>query len=311
MKAHLQFVLIAAWLGCAVLPVTEARGRAVEVRVLAAEIAPGEPVRVIVDSPERARRVRGEFLGRSVTFEMFGAGDDGELWSGWSMVGLDQEPGLYEMSVWVTRRDGKISIGATTFRVEPREFPSESIQVEQRFVTPPSSVQSRITRERERLNRIYARRGPAPARLLEPFERPVPGASTSIFGTRRLMNGKPRSPHAGIDLRADTGTPVVAPGHGEVVLAQDLYYAGNTVILDHGGGLFSILAHLSRIDVEVGTTVPAGTVVGLSGATGRVTGPHLHWGAKIGDEPFNPLSLLDPALFEAAPIDDTDEAALF
>ena len=88
-----------------------------------------------------------------------------------------------------------------------------------------------------------------------------------------------------------------ASGPGVIALAEELYYSGNTVIIDHGGGLFTIYAHLSRIDAEVGATVRAGDPIGLSGATGRVTGPHLHWGAKIGDRPFDPTALLDPALF--------------
>ena len=98
-------------------------------------------------------------------------------------------------------------------------------------------------------------------------------------------------------VRAATGTPVLASGPGTVVLASDLYYSGNTVIVDHGGGLFTLYAHLSRLGVDEGQQVAAGDRVGLSGATGRVTGPHLHWGAKIGDLPFDPRALLDGSLF--------------
>ncbi len=127
--------------------------------------------------------------------------------------------------------------------------------------------------------------------------RPVPGEPTSVFGTRRVFNGKPRSPHPGLDLRAQTGTGVRSSGAGRVVLAQELYYSGNTVIVDHGGGLFTLYAHLSEIGVGEGDEVQAGDPVGLSGATGRVTGPHLHWGAKIGNRPFDPTALLDAALF--------------
>ena len=127
--------------------------------------------------------------------------------------------------------------------------------------------------------------------------RPVPGEPTSTFGKRRFFNDKPRSPHPGLDLRAATGTPVLAAGSGLVAISQDLYYSGNTVIIDHGGGLFTIYAHLSELDVSVGDELEAGVPIGKSGATGRVTGPHLHWGAKIGDRPFDPTALLDPVLF--------------
>jgi murein DD-endopeptidase MepM/ murein hydrolase activator NlpD len=129
------------------------------------------------------------------------------------------------------------------------------------------------------------------------FVRPVGGVPTSVFGTRRIFNGEPRSPHPGLDLRAASGTPVLSSGAGRVVLAQDLYYSGNTVIVDHGSGLFTIYAHLSATEVDEAQTVAAGDRLGLSGASGRVTGPHLHWGAKIGDRPFDPIALLAPELY--------------
>ena len=132
------------------------------------------------------------------------------------------------------------------------------------------------------------------------FVPPLLGQPTSAFGTRRIYNGKPRSPHPGLDLRAATGTTVNSSGAGRVGLAQELYYSGNTVIVDHGGGLFTLYAHLSKLLVEVGEYVRAGQAVGLSGATGRVTGPHLHWGAKIGNRPFDPTALLDARLFPDA-----------
>jgi murein DD-endopeptidase MepM/ murein hydrolase activator NlpD len=118
-----------------------------------------------------------------------------------------------------------------------------------------------------------------------------------VFGTRRFFNDEPRSPHPGLDLRAAEGTPVRCSGPGTVVVADDLYYSGGTVVVDHGGGLFTLYAHLSSIDAVEGATVAAGEIVGRSGSTGRVTGPHLHWGAKIGDVPFDPRALLDEGLF--------------
>jgi murein DD-endopeptidase MepM/ murein hydrolase activator NlpD len=131
--------------------------------------------------------------------------------------------------------------------------------------------------------------------------KPVPGDPTSEFGTHRFFNGEPRAPHPGIDLHAASGTPVFASGPGRVALAEDLYYSGGTVIVDHGGGLFTIYAHLSRIESKAGATIEAGQQLGLSGATGRVTGPHLHWGARVGEAIFDPRALLDPRLFGVTP----------
>jgi murein DD-endopeptidase MepM/ murein hydrolase activator NlpD len=107
-----------------------------------------------------------------------------------------------------------------------------------------------------------------------------------------VTNGKPAGRHQGADFRAATGTPIRAPNAGRVVLAQSLYFAGNTVIIDHGLGVFSLLAHLSRIDVEPGAVVARGEVLGQSGATGRVTGPHLHWAVRFGDMSVDPIELM-------------------
>jgi murein DD-endopeptidase MepM/ murein hydrolase activator NlpD len=120
----------------------------------------------------------------------------------------------------------------------------------------------------------------------------VPGAANSRFGTRSVFNGEARAPHAGADFSAALGQPIKAPNAGLVVAARPLYYSGNTVILDHGLGLYSMLAHLSRIDVHEGDRVAAGDVVGLVGATGRVTGPHLHWALRVGGARVDPLSAL-------------------
>jgi murein DD-endopeptidase MepM/ murein hydrolase activator NlpD len=120
----------------------------------------------------------------------------------------------------------------------------------------------------------------------------VPQAANSAFGTRSVFNGQPRSPHGGADFLSPAGTPVHAPAGGRVLLARDLYYTGNSVVIDHGAGLVSLFAHLSRIDVSDGAAVQTGQVIGLVGATGRVTGPHLHWSVRAGGARVDPLSLL-------------------
>ena len=124
------------------------------------------------------------------------------------------------------------------------------------------------------------------------FLRPVPGDSTSSFGRRSVFNGQPRSPHSGTDFRGAEGTRITAPNAGIVVLAADLYFSGNVVIIDHGWGLYSYFAHLSSIAVEDGIRVEQGDVVGDVGATGRVTGPHLHWTVRLNDARVDPLSLM-------------------
>ena len=268
---------------------------ALEITVHARELVPGEPVRVVVRSGEPLRTASGRFLDRDVAMAPIPGQEQPLVWSGWSMIGLDQDSGEAVVRILATSSAGKALTATRAVTVKAKEFPVENLKVSSKYVEPPQEVQDRLARERARLKTIYARRAPYP--LSGPFVRPVPGEPTSIFGTRRLFNDQPRSPHPGLDLRAATGTVVQASGHGTVVLAQDLYYSGNLVILDHGGGLFTLYAHLSRIDVKEGDQVRAGQQIGLSGATGRVTGPHLHWGAKIGNEPFDPTALLDPVLY--------------
>jgi len=125
-----------------------------------------------------------------------------------------------------------------------------------------------------------------------PFVRPVPDAANSAFGTRSVFNGEPRSPHSGADFSSQPGTPVKSPNAGRVVLAGDLYFTGNTVVIDHGAGLLSLFAHLRAITVRESDSVTAGTVIGEVGATGRVTGPHLHWTVRLNGARVDPMSLL-------------------
>lgn len=277
------------------VPATQA-SVALEIDWRAREAVPGEAVRVRVVAPVALERLRGRFLDGEFFLSPDREGG-GRRWSGWTMIALDQEPITGSIDVSGVTVDGRPAQATVAVTVAPKEFPEERLTVSSAYVEPPADVQRRLARERAELAAIYELRSDD-LTVGEPFLRPVPGVPTSKFGTRRFFNDQPRSPHPGLDLRAATGTPVVASGAGRVVLAQDLYYSGNTVIVDHGGGLFTLYAHLSEIGVEAGATVARGETVGLSGATGRVTGPHLHWGAKIGDRPFDPRSLLEPSLFD-------------
>ena len=127
----------------------------------------------------------------------------------------------------------------------------------------------------------------------QPFIVPIPGGAGANFGSRRVFNGESRNPHAGADLRATTGTPVHSTNRGRVVLAADLFFTGNTVIVDHGLGIYTLYAHLSRIDVKKDAMVEREQTIGLAGATGRVTGPHLHWGARVQNARVDPFSLIN------------------
>jgi murein DD-endopeptidase MepM/ murein hydrolase activator NlpD len=158
-------------------------------------------------------------------------------------------------------------------------------------VAPPPAAAARIAKERAVLNAMYDD-NQTPRQWRRPFERPATGATTGSFGMRSVFNGRPRSPHAGVDFRGPTGAPVTAPAAGIVALADDLFFTGNTVVVDHGQGLYSVLAHLSELHVAEGDTVTRGDLVGRIGRTGRATGPHLHWSVRLNGARIDPLSLI-------------------
>ena len=161
-------------------------------------------------------------------------------------------------------------------------------------VTPAPAVQPRIAAEAERMQAVRRadRNGED---FAAPFRWPVQGRVSGVFGSQRILNGEARQPHYGLDLAGGVGTPVVAAGPGVVTLAEpDLYFTGGTLAIDHGHGLVSIYAHLSRLDVTVGQRLAAGDQVGAIGATGRATGPHLHWSLSWFDERLDPALMLPP-----------------
>jgi murein DD-endopeptidase MepM/ murein hydrolase activator NlpD len=261
----------------------------------ARSLVPGELIRIDVRAPE------GESLGDAsghlgTTPLSFVAAAPGGPFVAWAVLDLDAKPGALPLSIEGTLASGARSSLSSSVDVGAKSFPEQPLAVADKYVNPPKGVQARIEREQALLAKVYARRTPRLAASV--FERPVPGDPTGVFGARRVFNGEKRKPHPGIDLHAPEGTPVACSGPGIVALARDLYFSGNTIIVDHGGGLFTIYAHLSRIDVTEGQEIGGGDPLGLSGATGRVTGPHLHWGAKVGSAIFDPTSLLDARLFD-------------
>lgn len=212
---------------------------------------------------------------------------DGDAWRAVVGIDLDVKPGTYRVNV-----EGGTSRGSYDLKVAPRAFPTRRLKVDPAFVTPPKSEQPRIEREAALLAAAW--RSSSATRLWTTgFVRPVPQPANSAFGTRSIFNGKPRNAHGGADFLSPAGTPIHAPNGGRIVVARPLYFSGNTVIIDHGVGVFSMLAHLSRIDVKEGDAVTATQLIGLVGATGRVTGPHLHWAVRAGDARVDPLSLLE------------------
>ncbi len=207
-------------------------------------------------------------------------------------VDLDVKPGEYKPPILVTMEDGRIDKREAAINVTSTPYPTTKLTVEEKYVQLNPRDLARATRETKELNAIHAT---ITKEILweEPFAVPIPGRTGANFGHRRVFNGEPRAPHAGADLHATTGTPIHSTNRGRVVLAKNLFFTGNTVIVDHGLGIYSLYAHLSRIDVKPGMMIKNGQLVGLAGATGRVTGPHLHWGTRVQGARVDPFSLVE------------------
>lgn len=255
------------------VPPQAARGDAVRVRALGD--GPAGPLTV-------------GWLARKHVMAATPAGD------GWQAefllpVPLDQA----EDSLMLTVRTANGQRAEARVELFDKKRPVQSLRVDKKYVDPPAAVRERIRKDREKVGRALDSFSPEAAWTL-PLARPVPGSVSSLFGLRRVFNGQPRGVHRGLDLRGATGTPIRACAAGRVVLADDLYFSGNAVYIDHGQGVFTAYLHMSRTLVRQGERVRRGQVIGRVGATGRVTGPHLHLSLIVLGQAVDPQPLLEP-----------------
>lgn len=212
---------------------------------------------------------------------------DATEWTALVGIALSALPG--EARITVQAADG--SRRDIAYAVAPKRYSEQQLKVEPRTVDLSPEDLARYERERAHQEGVMATFSePLPQGSLR-MRVPVPGRRSSSFGLRRIFNGQPRNPHSGMDIAAPTGTPVVSPLPARVIDTGDYFFNGNTVWLDHGGGLLSMVCHLSAVDVKVGDLLKVGERLGAVGATGRVTGPHLHWGVMLN------RAMVDPALF--------------
>ena len=193
----------------------------------------------------------------------------------------------------ITVRSADGSVRQLAYTILPKQYREQRLKVAPGTVDLSAEDTARFEREHIHLAAVMAALSTPPSQL--PAMRvPVPGRRSGSFGLRRVFNGQSRNPHSGMDIAAATGTPVVAPLSGRVIDTGDYFFNGRTVWLDHGGGLLGMVCHLSAIDVKPGDDVTTGERLGAVGATGRVTGPHLHWGVMLN------RTMVDPALFLAS-----------
>ena len=184
-------------------------------------------------------------------------------------------------------------IGEYNIKVKPKFFGESYIEIaDTNLVTPKLSDQERAFAEYLKVKKIVKRQSNQVVNDFD-FIPPIDSVITSPFGKRRFINGNPRSPHMALDLRGAVGKEIFAPMAGKVVMAEEHFYGGNKIILDHGGGLFTAYSHLNKFNVEEGEFVEQGAIIGYVGMTGRVTGPHLHWEVYLNEERINPELLVD------------------
>lgn len=268
--------LAACLMACWTLAVHPAAGQTIA--LTARSVQPGEVVRVEVRGPAELEGVAASVFGKRIPLEF---NPEQEKWNTLVGIDLDTKPGIYRMTIGTQVR---------LLRVMAKKFDVRRLQVAESFVNPPPSALEQIARDSKKTTDVFA--AVTPRLWSGSFVLPVDGIPTSNFGTVSYFNGQRRSPHTGVDFLSGTGTPIRAANHGRVALAEPLYFTGNTVIVDYGDGLFSLFAHLSEFRVKEGDLVGPETIVGLVGATGRVTGPHLHWMVRLHGARVDPTSLV-------------------
>jgi murein DD-endopeptidase MepM/ murein hydrolase activator NlpD len=258
-------------------------GQGTELRVSPPAARQGGLLLLEVRSTKPLSDVAGKWTDKEIPFWQADttAPQRTSVWRALLGVDLEQAAGDYKLGVTGKAAAGEALSCVASIDVKAGKFKTESLKVAPNFVKPDPEQLAKAEQDRTKLREIFAtvtREKLWSGR----FQLPLDGGKTfGNFGKRRVLNGEAGSPHTGVDLPSPTGTPVHAAQRGRVVLAEPLYFSGSTVVVDHGWGVYTLYGHFSETDVRVGEMVAAGAVIGKVGATGRATGPHLHWGLTV------------------------------
>lgn len=269
-------------------------GKSAELRLSSSTSTQGGLLLAELRSGEPLKEPKGKWDGKEVSFWNLKASGPAKPIVYRALVGVDLElpAGKHEFAVGAATQTGEAVTCTANILVKSGHFAVESLQVAKQFVAPDPEQLKRSQEEQKRLREIFATI--TPERLwLGNFRIPLEGVTSGKnFGKRRILNGQAGSPHGGLDLPGVTGTPVYASQSGRIVLAEELFFPGNTVIVDHGLGIYTFYGHLSEISVKVGDEVGPAALLGKVGATGRVTGPHLHWALTVNHARVDPLQIV-------------------
>jgi len=261
------------------VPVKKACGGGIVLKMSAGTATQGSLLLVEVSGVKAGQEITAEWDGRPMP--LWRETPTSTTLRSLLAVDLEKPAGNYEWKLSWTGADGNPSDCSQSITVRTGKFPTERLTVENQYVHPDPEQEKRAGEDQKKMKAIYDTVTPEvlwQGKFVLPLKGEVTGKN---FGRRRVLNGEARSPHSGVDFPAATGTPVYAAQAGKVALAENLYYSGNTVVIDHGFGIYTLYAHLSEIEVQAGDVVKASAEIGKVGATGRVTGPHLHWGLTV------------------------------
>jgi len=231
----------------------------------------------------------GSFNSRTVYLDPTSSNS---VYTGLISAHLQTDPTDTRLRVEVEYADGTSEVFSRMISIVDGEYETQYLTLDSRWTSYDEETLARIQRENGIIGSLF--KTETPEKLwTEPFIMPLTGRITGEFGLRRYINGEPRAPHSGIDISAVTGTPIVAANDGRVVLVMDMFFSGNSLFIDHGQGLYTMYFHLSEVLVEEGDDVNQGDTVALVGATGRVTGAHLHFGVRHTNNKVNPWDLVN------------------
>jgi murein DD-endopeptidase MepM/ murein hydrolase activator NlpD len=252
----------------------------------------GAPVLFQVKSSSRLESLSGTWLGHQIEFSF---DSSSKTWFALAGVSLETAPGSYALELTGARTGANAKSPALTFSrkfaVAKAKYPKVELTVSKQF-TEPNPDQVKQIDEDQKTKKDYLNRVTTEREWSGKFDAPADAAISDVYGTQRVFNGKTQSSHLGLDFRVPSGTPVDAMNQGTVLLARPLYFEGNCVVLDHGQGLLTIYMHLSKFTVKEGDHVKRGQQVGLSGGTGRATGPHLHVAVRWQGTYLDPARLI-------------------
>ena len=291
-KLSLLF-LLAAWSSVSAagpesrLPAAPRRGGTWSIEYTPPKLVNGSPVLLEITPPTRLKSLTASWLGHDLVFEPEGD----KKWIALAGISLETKPSQYPLQIRAVSATGHDIHFEQKLRIANEKYPTIELKVSKQFTEPNPEQQVEIKKDQDIKHEAFSKMTPG-REWAGAFAAPVNAETSDIFGTRRVFNGVTKSVHQGLDYRVGPGTPVSAVNSGTVILAQPLYFEGNCVVIDHGQGLLSLYLHLSELKVKTGDHVERGTEIGLSGASGRATGPHLHLAVRWQGVYVNPAVLL-------------------